>query len=85
MQSSSSRGANGAFFAWEFNREGLAMRIHRAFLGILTLALLSIAAFPVFAEDGVSKDKILFGQVAALTGPAQALGQGMDMSPSKPS
>jgi branched-chain amino acid transport system substrate-binding protein len=77
MQSSSSRGANGAFFAWEFNREGLAMRIHRAFLGILTLALLSIAAFPVFAEDGVSKDKILFGQVAALTGPAQALGQGM--------
>ena len=53
------------------------MRIHRAFLGILTLALLSIAAFPVFAEDGVSKDKILFGQVAALTGPAQALGQGM--------
>ena len=53
------------------------MRIHRACLGILTLGLLSLAAFPVFAEDGVSKDKILFGQVAALTGPAQALGQGM--------
>jgi len=29
------------------------------------------------AEDGVSGDKILFGQVAALTGPAQDLGQGM--------
>ncbi|MGB7695289.1 MAG: ABC transporter substrate-binding protein [Pseudolabrys sp.] len=29
------------------------------------------------AEDGVSKDSILFGQVAALNGPAQALGQGM--------
>jgi len=29
------------------------------------------------AEDGVSADKILFGQVAALSGPAQALGQGM--------
>jgi ABC-type branched-subunit amino acid transport system substrate-binding protein len=32
---------------------------------------------PVRAEDGVSKDTILFGQVAALNGPAQALGQGM--------
>jgi ABC-type branched-subunit amino acid transport system substrate-binding protein len=31
----------------------------------------------VRAENGVSKDKILFGQVAALNGPAQALGQGM--------
>ena len=29
------------------------------------------------ADDGVTKDKILFGQVAALSGPAQALGQGM--------
>jgi ABC-type branched-subunit amino acid transport system substrate-binding protein len=29
------------------------------------------------AEDGVSKDSILFGQVAALNGPAQGLGQGM--------
>jgi ABC-type branched-subunit amino acid transport system substrate-binding protein len=29
------------------------------------------------AEDGVSDNKIVFGQVAALTGPAQDLGQGM--------
>ena len=29
------------------------------------------------AEDGVFKDRIVFGQVAALKGPAQALGQGM--------
>jgi branched-chain amino acid transport system substrate-binding protein len=29
------------------------------------------------AEDGVTKDRILFGQIAALEGPAQALGQGM--------
>ena len=29
------------------------------------------------AADGVSNDKIIFGQVAALNGPAQALGQGM--------
>src|SRR5438270_2355029 len=32
---------------------------------------------PTLAEDGVSKDRIVFGQVAALEGPAQALGQGM--------
>jgi branched-chain amino acid transport system substrate-binding protein len=37
----------------------------------------ALAAAPVHAEDGVSKDKIVFGQVAALEGPAQALGQGM--------
>ena len=30
-----------------------------------------------FAEDGVSDGKIVFGQVAALQGPARALGQGM--------
>jgi ABC-type branched-subunit amino acid transport system substrate-binding protein len=53
------------------------MRIHRACLGILAVALLSAAVLPVLAEDGVSKDKILFGQVAALNGPAKALGQGM--------
>jgi ABC-type branched-subunit amino acid transport system substrate-binding protein len=41
------------------------------------VVLLGVANFPALAEDGVSKDKILFGQVAALTGPAQALGQGM--------
>ena len=41
---------------------------------VLAFALLSA---PVHAEDGVSKDKIVFGQVAALDGPAQALGQGM--------
>jgi branched-chain amino acid transport system substrate-binding protein len=46
------------------------LRIALAFvLGILSSA--------VFAEDGVSDKTILFGQVAALTGPAQDLGQGM--------
>jgi ABC-type branched-subunit amino acid transport system substrate-binding protein len=40
-------------------------------------ALLTISNTPLRAEDGVFKDKILFGQVAALNGPAQALGQGM--------
>jgi branched-chain amino acid transport system substrate-binding protein len=40
----------------------------------LVVGILSTAAF---AEDGVSDKTILFGQVAALTGPAQDLGQGM--------
>src|SRR5271165_6467494 len=36
-----------------------------------------IAAGAACAEDGVSGSQILFGQVAALTGPAQDLGRGM--------
>lgn len=40
-------------------------------------ALLTISPAPLHAEDGVFKNKIVFGQVAALNGPAQALGQGM--------
>jgi ABC-type branched-subunit amino acid transport system substrate-binding protein len=39
-------------------------------------ALLAMAT-AVFAEDGVSADKVVFGQAAALEGPASALGQGM--------
>ena len=42
----------------------------------LTLAI-CIVGNTAFAEDGVSDGKIVFGQVAALQGPAQALGQGM--------
>lgn len=34
-------------------------------------------SFSAVADDGVGTDKILFGQIAALSGPAQALGQGM--------
>lgn len=46
------------------------------------MAPIALAAFmavlPVaHAEDGVSADKIVLGQAAALTGPAAALGQGM--------
>ena len=40
----------------------------------LVVGMMSGAAF---AEDGVSDGKIAFGQVAALTGPAQDLGEGM--------
>ena len=44
----------------------------------LALALaLSVVGGTAFAENGVSDGKIVFGQVAALQGPAQALGQGM--------
>lgn len=41
------------------------------------IAALLATAFPASAEDGVSADKIVFGQAAALEGPASALGQGM--------
>jgi ABC-type branched-subunit amino acid transport system substrate-binding protein len=40
------------------------------------LALMSTAAF---AEDGVTADTIVFGQAAVLTGPASALGLGMQV------
>ena len=44
----------------------------------LALALaVCVVGGTAFAEDGVSDGKIVFGQVAALQGPAQALGQGM--------
>ena len=49
---------------------------------LVTLAAASAASFlmlvsPVAAEDGVSADTIVFGQAAALGGPAAALGTGM--------
>ncbi|MGA7998416.1 MAG: ABC transporter substrate-binding protein, partial [Bradyrhizobium sp.] len=40
-------------------------------------AVFCLATTSLHAEDGVSNDRILFGQVSALSGPAQALGQGM--------
>lgn len=45
----------------------------------VALAALLATAFPASAEDGVSADKIVFGQATALEGPASALGQGMKM------
>ena len=53
------------------------MRIQRIAPGIWSAILLGLFSHAVQAEDGVSKDKILFGQVAALNGPAAALGLGM--------
>ncbi|HEY1982551.1 MAG TPA: ABC transporter substrate-binding protein [Xanthobacteraceae bacterium] len=46
-------------------------------LGIAFVIVTALLAGPAMAEDGVSDSKIVFGQVAALTGPAQDLGQGM--------
>lgn len=43
------------------------------------LAVLLATSIPASAENGVSADKIVFGQAAALDGPASALGQGMKM------
>src|SRR5579859_239258 len=44
--------------------------------GIAFILLAGIAG-AAFAEDGVTDKTIVFGQVAALSGPAQDLGQGM--------
>jgi len=48
------------------------IRLQLAFAFVISL--LGPAAL---AEDGINESKIIFGQVAALDGPAQALGQGM--------
>jgi branched-chain amino acid transport system substrate-binding protein len=53
------------------------LRINRTWLCIVGAAFLGLCSTPLHAEDGVFKDKIVFGQVAALNGPAQGLGQGM--------
>lgn len=47
----------------------------------LTFALTAFVAtgLSAYAEDGVSADKIVFGQATALEGPASALGQGMKL------
>ena len=42
-------------------------------------AVLLATGIPASAENGVSPDKIVFGQAAALDGPASALGLGMKM------
>src|ERR1700731_3939961 len=46
---------------------------------IFALSTLVATNISASAEDGVSTDRIMFGQAAALEGPASALGQGMKM------
>jgi branched-chain amino acid transport system substrate-binding protein len=53
------------------------MRTYLQRLCILSAVVSGFASTEALSEDGVSNDKIVFGQVAALEGPAQALGQGM--------
>ncbi|HLL26518.1 MAG TPA: ABC transporter substrate-binding protein [Xanthobacteraceae bacterium] len=51
---------------------------HRACFACFVSFFISwILTSETLGEDGVYPDKIVFGQVAALEGPAQALGQGM--------
>ena len=51
--------------------------MHSNQLGLALAFVVGVLGTAAFAEDGVSGNKIVFGQVAALTGPAQDLGQGM--------
>ncbi len=51
--------------------------MHSNQLGIALALVVGLLGTAALAEDGVSSSKIVFGQVAALTGPAQDLGQGM--------
>jgi branched-chain amino acid transport system substrate-binding protein len=53
------------------------MRTYACGLILLSAVMAGLASAEALSEDGVTKDKIIFGQVAALQGPAQALGQGM--------
>src|SRR5205807_1387020 len=50
---------------------------HRSLILFASVIAFAVAGTSALAEDGVTKDRIVFGQVAALEGPAQALGQGM--------
>jgi branched-chain amino acid transport system substrate-binding protein len=45
----------------------------------VVIAALLATGVSAFAEDGVSADKVIFGQATALEGPASALGQGMKL------
>src|SRR2546429_8270180 len=50
---------------------------HRSLILLASVIAFAVAGTSARAENGVTKDRIVFGQVAALEGPAQALGQGM--------
>jgi ABC-type branched-subunit amino acid transport system substrate-binding protein len=50
---------------------------NRSLIFFASFLAFGLAGTFALAEGGVTKDRILFGQIAALEGPAQALGQGM--------
>jgi branched-chain amino acid transport system substrate-binding protein len=49
----------------------------RSLIFLASVIAFGLAGTSARGEDGVTKDRIVFGQVAALEGPARALGQGM--------
>jgi ABC-type branched-subunit amino acid transport system substrate-binding protein len=53
--------------------------ISQSVVALFYASAIFVVAFSgkALAEDGVTKDHIFFGQVAALAGPAEALGRGM--------
>jgi branched-chain amino acid transport system substrate-binding protein len=53
-----------------------ADRLKRSLFGVAA-AIAIVTSFSARAENGISAEKIVFGQAAALDGPAAALGQGM--------
>ena len=57
--------------------EEMAMISFRSRLFVASAVIFGLVSVEALAEDGVFKDKIIFGQVAALEGPAKALGLGM--------
>ena len=57
--------------------KGLPQLNKRSLIFLASVIAFGLAGTSARAEDGVTKDRIVFGQVAALEGPAQALGQGM--------
>jgi ABC-type branched-subunit amino acid transport system substrate-binding protein len=54
---------------------GKQMNANQARLALALAVFMMVST--AWAEDGISSSKIVFGQVAALEGPAQALGRGM--------
>ena len=52
--------------------------VHKPQLFLVIAVTFMAAATAVRAEDGVFDDRIVFGQSAALDGPAEALGRGME-------
>ncbi len=68
---------------WDSCRDHLVSGVYKVrvqssrFSAMLALAVSFTCSSSAVAEDGVSDDRILFGQAAALEGPASALGRGM--------
>src|SRR5499427_3603929 len=57
--------------------KGIVTMENRSLILFASVVVFALADTSALAEDGVTKGRIVFGQVAALEGPAQALGQGM--------